>query len=211
MAESTASVRGRPRDPDFEDRVFDAVIALYARGGLEAVSLGAVAREARVGKASLYLRWPDKEALLVDALKARIVLDTHIDTGDLRADLRRLAEQMLLLLWSDAGLAYMRRIVDSSVHPEVFGTPHREGSPTVLAARRLVRGAVARGELPEGTSPTILMDMLFGAAMMHATVTPAGMRDAARANAADYLDALVETILAGVTGTRPEASAAGDP
>jgi AcrR family transcriptional regulator len=194
------STRGRPRDPGFEARVFDAAIALYAHGGLDVVSIGAVAREARVGKASLYLRWPDKQSLLLDALEARIVLDTHIDTGDLRADLRRLAEQMLGLFWTDAGLAYLRRNVDAAVHPEFFGTRHRDGSPTVLAARRLVRNAVARGDLPPGTSPTVLMDLLFGAAMMHATVTPAPLRDTARARSQSYLDELVDTILAGVKG-----------
>ncbi len=178
--------------------MYDAVVEVYGHGGLEAVTMGAVARRARVGKASLYMRWPDKERLLVEALDARIVLDTHIDTGDLRADLRRLAEQMLEMLWSDTGLAFMRRIVDTSVHPEIFGFRHREGSPTVLAARRLVHNAIARGDLPAGASPTVLMDLVFGATMMHATVTPVTMREKARERADAYLDALVDTILAGV-------------
>ncbi|MGC4998435.1 TetR/AcrR family transcriptional regulator [Streptomyces sp. DT195] len=190
--------RGRPRDPDFEDRVYDAAVEVYGYGGLDGFSMGAVARRARVGKASLYLRWPDKEALLVQALDARIVLDTHIDTGDLRADLRRLAQQMLEMFWSDTGLAFMRRIVDTTVHPEVFGFRHRDGSATVLAARRLVHNAVDRGDLPPGSSPTVLMDLVFGATMMHATVTPVSMRDKARARADDYLDELVDTILAGM-------------
>ncbi|MDQ0989337.1 TetR/AcrR family transcriptional regulator [Streptomyces sp. V3I7] len=190
--------RGRPRDPDFEDRVYDAAVQVYGYAGLDGFSIGAVARRARVGKASLYLRWPDRETLLREALDARIVLDTHIDTGDLRADLRRLAQQMLEMFWSDIGLAFMRRVVDATVHPEVFGFRHREGSPTVLAARRLVHNAVDRGDLPPGSSPTVLMDLLFGATMMHATVTPVSMRDKARARADDYLDELVDTILAGM-------------
>ncbi|MGC9538912.1 TetR/AcrR family transcriptional regulator [Streptomyces sp. UG1] len=199
-ASGTGAPRGRPRDPEFENRVYDAVVEVYGRGGLKGFTMGAVARNARVGKASLYQRWPDKETLLVAALDARIVLDTHIDTGDLRADLRRLAEQMLQMFWSDTGHAFMRRIVDTSVHPEVFGFRHRKGSPTVLAARRLVHNAVARGDLPAGTSPTVLMDLVFGATMMHATVTPIAMREKARARADAYLDELVDTILAGVRG-----------
>ncbi|MEH0573203.1 TetR-like C-terminal domain-containing protein [Streptomyces sp. B21-108] len=204
-ASGTGAPRGRPRDPEFEDRVYDAVVEVYGQGGLRAFTMGAVASLARVGKASLYQRWPDKDTLLVEALDARIVLDTHIDTGDLRADLRRLAEQMLQMFWSDTGLAFMRRIIDTSVHPEIFGFRHREGSPTVLAARRLVHSAVARGDLPPGTSPTVLMDLVFGATMMHATVTPVGMREKAHARADAYLDELVDTILAGVRG----ATAAG--
>jgi len=205
MADASSSPRGRPRDPDFEDRVYDAVVTVYGQGGLKSLTMAAVAGQARVGKASLYQRWPDKHALLVEALDARIVLDTHVDTGDLTADLRRLAEQMLAMFWSDTGLAYMRRIIDTPAHPEVFGMRHRESSPTVLAARRLVRNAIARGDLPAAASPTVLMDLLFGATMMHATVTPIHMREQVRANAAAYLDTLVATILAGIR------SAAGTP
>jgi AcrR family transcriptional regulator len=188
--------RGRPRDPDFEDRVFDAAVSLYARGGLDEASIGAIARQARVGKASIYLRWPDRDALIKDALDTRIVLDTHIDTGDLRADLRRLAEQWLSMFWTDAGLAYMRRVIDTTVRPELF--EHRSGNPSamVLAARRLVRNAIKRGELSANSSPTIIMDMLFGSAMMHALVLPTGLRDTAKARASRYIDELVDVILA---------------
>jgi AcrR family transcriptional regulator len=192
--------RGRPRDLAFEDRVFDAAVSLYGRHGLEGCGIGAIAREARVGKASVYLRWPDKMTLLRAALDARIVLDTDVDTGDLRADMRRLAEQMLRMLWTDAGLAYMRRIIDTSVHPEVFPR-YAEGSPVVLSARRLVHNAIDRYQLPAGTSPTVLLDMLFGASMMHATATPAALRSTAEAHAADYLDQLVDAVLAAVTQT----------
>ncbi|GAB2666147.1 TetR/AcrR family transcriptional regulator [Gordonia jinhuaensis] len=195
---ATTGQRGRPRDPDFEDRVFDTVVALYVAHGLDGVTMGAVARGARVGKASLYMRWEDRDSLIRDALAARIVLDTGVDTGDFRADLRRLAEQMLDMLWTDTGLAYMRRIIDSSVHPEVF----RRGdgsSPIVLDARRLVRNAIERGELPRGTSPTVLMDMLFGASVMHASITPPGLRSVAQERSADYLDALVDAVIAGAT------------
>jgi AcrR family transcriptional regulator len=187
--------RGRPRDPHFEDRVFDAAVSLYGRVGLEGASMGAIARQARVGKASLYLRWPDRDALLNDALRARIVLDTDIDTGDLRADLRRLADQMLAIFWTDAGLAYMRRIIDRTIQPERFGPQPSGENPTVLAARHLVRNAIKRGELPEDASPTILMDMLFGSTMMHALVLPIGLRDRAKTQAPRYLDELVEAIL----------------
>jgi AcrR family transcriptional regulator len=186
---------GRPRDPRFEDRVFDAAVWLYGRGGLEAATMGAIAHRARVGKASMYIRWPDRDALLNDALRARIVLDTAVDTGDLRADLRRLAEQMLAIFWTDAGLAYMRRIIDRTIQPERFDPQPRGESPTVLAARRLVRNAIKRGELSADASPTIIMDMLFGSTMMHALVLPIGLRDRAKAQASRYLDELVDAIL----------------
>ncbi|AHH19989.1 transcriptional regulator, TetR family [Nocardia nova SH22a] len=190
--------RGRPRDPAFEERVFEAAVSLYAHGGLDSLSMGAIARRARVGKASLYMRWPDKVELLRDALEARIVLDTDLDTGDFRADLRRLAGQMLDMLATEAGLAFMRRIVDATARPDVPLRPEG-GNPIVLAARQLVHNAVDRGDLPEDASPTVVMDMLFGAAMMHASVTPPLLRSQERAGRERYLDQLTESVIAGAS------------
>ena len=187
--------RGRPRDPHFEERVFDAAVWLYGRVGLEGATIGAIARRARVGKASIYLRWPDRDAVLNDALRARIVLDTDVDTGDLRADLTRLAEQMLAIFWTDAGLAYMRRIIDRTIRPERFDAQPGGENPTVLAARRLVRNAIKRGDLSADASPTLILDMLFGSTMMHALVLPIGLRDRAKAQAPRYVDELVDAIL----------------
>ncbi|WP_336087413.1 TetR/AcrR family transcriptional regulator [Nocardia sp. SSK8] len=217
-AVSSTPQRGRPRDPEFENRVFDAAITLYARGGLDTLSMGAVAREARVGKASLYIRWPDKIELLRDALDARIVLDTDVDTGDLRSDLRRLAGQMLDMLDTEVGVAYLRRIVDRAARPEISlrkegGREDGEGGANlvVLAARRLVHNAVRRGELPTGADPTVMMDMLFGATMMHAAVTPVALRPRAKAKAKAYLDTLVDTVIAGISHTAPSGGSTETP
>lgn len=180
--------------------MFDAAVSLYARHGVDGVSMGAIAKHARVGKASLYMRWPDKLELLRDALDDRIVVDTDVDTGDLRSDLRRLAGQMLDMLWTDAGLAYIRRIVDAAARPEVL-LRSEDGRPIVLAARKLVHNAIARGELPASASPTVMMDMLFGATMMHVAVTPPSLRSRAQAESARYLDQLVDAVVAGVGAT----------
>ena len=57
---------GRPRDPDVDRRVADAAITLFGETGWAGFSVEAVAKQASVGKASIYLRWPTKEALLAD-------------------------------------------------------------------------------------------------------------------------------------------------
>ncbi|MFI5934597.1 TetR/AcrR family transcriptional regulator [Actinoplanes sp. NPDC051494] len=60
---------GRPRDARADDAIIEAVIALLGSGqSADAVSIEAVAAKAGVGKATIYRRWPNKEALLVDAV-----------------------------------------------------------------------------------------------------------------------------------------------
>jgi len=86
---------GRPRDPDVDRRVADAAITLFGEAGWAGFSFEAVARQASVGKASIYLRWQTKEALLVQALRLRVGIIDDVDTGSLRGDLIRLARQIL--------------------------------------------------------------------------------------------------------------------
>src|SRR5258708_22482671 len=62
---------GRTRAPDVDRRVADAAVALFGEAGWAGFSVEAVAKRACVGKASIYLRWTTKEALLVDALRRR--------------------------------------------------------------------------------------------------------------------------------------------
>jgi AcrR family transcriptional regulator len=61
--------RGRPRSRRAHDAIIDAVVELLAEGTtIEALSIEAVAARAGVGKATIYRRWPHKDALLVDAV-----------------------------------------------------------------------------------------------------------------------------------------------
>jgi len=60
---------GRPRSPDLEQRALAAVLDVFAEKGWTGLSIAEVASRARVGKSSLYLRWPNKAAMLADALR----------------------------------------------------------------------------------------------------------------------------------------------
>jgi AcrR family transcriptional regulator len=60
---------GRPRSARADEAIIDAALELIADGvTLEALSIEAVAARAGVGKATIYRRWPNKEALVVDAV-----------------------------------------------------------------------------------------------------------------------------------------------
>jgi AcrR family transcriptional regulator len=193
--------RGRPRDPDLEDRVFAAAVTEFGQKGWAGFTIDGVARTACVGKASVYLRWDSKQRLLFDALAAGSTVDLQVDTGDVRTDLRRLAAQLLGMFWVDGGLMWMRVMVEARVHGEFAEHLQRMSQPTVLLARRIVRRAITRGELPADTSPTVVLDAIMGAAMMHVVATPPELRDTVQSQSEDYLDELVDLVLAGVHKT----------
>src|SRR3982074_1068849 len=67
-APETCRRPGRPRSEQAEQAIIEATLALFAEQGVEGVGGGAVAARARVGKATIYRRWPNKEELLLAAL-----------------------------------------------------------------------------------------------------------------------------------------------
>src|SRR3954465_15070277 len=66
---TTARPPGRPRSERAAKAIIDATLDLLAEeGGVAGVSIEAVAARAGVGKTTIYRRWPNKEALIIDAL-----------------------------------------------------------------------------------------------------------------------------------------------
>ncbi|SCG73607.1 TetR/AcrR family transcriptional regulator [Micromonospora coxensis] len=61
---------GRPRSVRADEAIVEATLDLLAEGStVEALSIEAIAARAGVGKATIYRRWPGKDALLLDALR----------------------------------------------------------------------------------------------------------------------------------------------
>ena len=68
MTEQTIK-RGRPRDPSVDTAIIGAARNLLARKGFTGTSMDSIAREAGVGKDTLYRRWKSKEDLVLHILK----------------------------------------------------------------------------------------------------------------------------------------------
>jgi len=178
--------------------VANTVIEVYAELGWAGLSFDEVARRAKVGKAALYLRWSGKEDLLLDSMasvRVRRLPRTHYDV---RADLASIAHALLAFYSSPRGLAFLRMYVESRYVPgleERWREQHT--TPMFRETRSLIHEAIAREELPEGTSPTIVLDALTGAIANHVLSTPSERFSQMQANAPGYVDALVDLVLAG--------------
>jgi AcrR family transcriptional regulator len=186
---------GRPRDPGVDRRIAQAALDLFADAGWAGFAMEAVARRAGVGKASLYLRWTSKEALLTWRL-ARVA---DVDTGTLRGDLAELATQMLDIYAGDTSRVALRLGLEAAAIPGVAEHYAQMRRAQVLAARAIVRRGISRGEIAPDTSVTLLLDTLIGGAMMHALVTPADRRADLARNTGAYAAQLVGFLLRAVT------------
>src|ERR1700722_2402014 len=110
---------GRPRDPDVDRKIAQAALDLFGEAGWAGFAMETVARRAGVGKASLYLRWSSKEALLADAVTLRMARVTDVDTGTLHGDLVELATQMLDVYGGETGRAALRLGLEAAAIPGV--------------------------------------------------------------------------------------------
>jgi AcrR family transcriptional regulator len=78
---------GRARDPDIDARILDVANQHLSSHGYEAMSLAAVAQEARTTRQALYRRWPTKASLAAAALTAAVDETAAATSEDPLADL----------------------------------------------------------------------------------------------------------------------------
>lgn len=167
MSEATAEGPGRRRDPLLEKRVHDAACRLYARLGWAGTTIDAIAREAKVGKSSIYRRWPDAGTLLVDSLATLIELPVDIDTGSVQTDLVIMARAISSLLFSEVGESLVRLSAEAASIPTLWPRWRAFSDARIAGMGDIVRRGIARGELPADTPVPELLDALFGGLLIH--------------------------------------------
>jgi AcrR family transcriptional regulator len=149
--------RGRSRDPEVDEAIMTATMDLLAEIGYARLTMDQVAAWARVGKASLYLRWPNKVALVAEAIQhhSAVVPDVP-DTGSLREDMRAFL-QALLRRKSAAQQAVAAVSGEIASNPELARAWRQGVAGTLLACTRMiVERAIARGELPAASDVDLL-------------------------------------------------------
>jgi AcrR family transcriptional regulator len=79
----------RTRSALAHQKVLDATLELISESGVEGASMDAIAGRSGVSKATIYKHWPDKEALLLEAMAELHGLHARpkFDSGDIRADM----------------------------------------------------------------------------------------------------------------------------
>ncbi|MER6361354.1 TetR/AcrR family transcriptional regulator [Kitasatospora sp. NPDC001527] len=160
----TGPRRGRPRSEAAEQAIFAAVEEQMAAGtSLSELTIEGIATAAGVGKATIYRRWPNKEALLVDMV-SRLEEPLPAATGSIRGDLVAMIEYMRL-----RGLAKRSRWVLKAALGQMQGWPELHAAyrervivPRREAARNVIRRGVAEGELRADLDEELLGDLLIG-------------------------------------------------
>jgi len=97
ITEKTSAARAptRRRGTVLEQAIYTAALAELAEAGYAGFSLDRVARRARIGRMSIYRRWPGKPSLIADAIHHALPpIEDPPNTGRVRDDLLACFEQM---------------------------------------------------------------------------------------------------------------------
>jgi AcrR family transcriptional regulator len=132
-------------------------MALAADGGLEELTLDAIAARAGVGRPTIYRRWPSKDALLEEALERIFgTLGTIPQSGHIRDD---------LIEWTRINIQHVQSPL-RSMWVAYFNL--EEAHLATDAIKRLhdrsadmIRQAIARGELQDNADPDLLVESIF--------------------------------------------------
>ncbi|BDA68865.1 transcriptional regulatory protein TetR family [Calothrix sp. PCC 7716] len=155
---------GRPRSEQSKEAILNTTWKLLQAGTVKDLSIEAIAREAGVGKTTIYRWWSSKAAVIVDAFMAQV--EPEIPTTEVESPIVALKEQITLFIKAftgDNGRIVAEIIAEGQASSEAlksfrdrFILPRRE------AASSLIEKGIKLGEFDESLNPELALDVLYG-------------------------------------------------
>ncbi len=187
---------GRPRSADADRAIVDATLTLLIEVGLGALSIEEVATRAGVSKATIYRRFPNKDALIVESLACMLdtspppTIQDDISTRDILV--RMISGMRQWYRESPNGALMPRMLGYARTNPELFGCFYDR----VLAPRRenlkqvLIRG-IERGEVRRDIDLDLAVTMIIAPTFFTATVGMGGRDVTPGSGPTDFVDAVL--------------------
>lgn len=156
---------GRPRSGTAHRAILDAARAELVEHGFTRLRLEHVAERAGVGKATIYRRWPSKEALAGELLSE--LATPHIgvdDMGDTRTELRLCVQHPLEAIRDTPFGPVIRALMSQIAGNPTLGDPFRA---TIVRARRdeiarVIARGIERGDLRQDADVDVATELLVG-------------------------------------------------
>lgn len=151
----------RRRGAVLERAILDAALEQLSTVGWNGLTMEGVASGAQTGKAAVYRRWPSKEDLVAEALRAGLPSLVDVpDQGSVREDLLELCLRAREVMYSRSGFA-LRSVIHEcdSVQAQRFQEVILEGvvEPAIRLLGEVFARGIRRGEVrPEAANSYVL-------------------------------------------------------
>jgi AcrR family transcriptional regulator len=180
----------RRRNEKARAAILRAARQLLDSQGFQRITIEDIARRAGVGKATIYRWWPNKAAVVMDAvLEAASPQIPFPDTGSARDDLRRQIASVIELYTRTKTGRGIRALIAESQHDSSLA---RSLHDRFIASRRSAAAAVfergvERGELRADLDVGVAIDALYGAVYYRLLVSHAPLD-------ATYAETLIDQV-----------------
>jgi AcrR family transcriptional regulator len=179
--------RGRQRSREAHEKILAATAELLAGGGFQAVTMEAVATRAGVAKTTLYRWWPNRAALALDCVSARMTpIADSSRAGSWRKRFQRQLKATIRLLNGRQGQSILA-LIGAKQTDASLGKAYSEqiARPRRAQTRGMAERAIQAGELAPGTDPDLFLDAIYGPLYYRKVVSGEPVTD-------DFIDSIVD-------------------
>ena len=153
---------GRPRSPKIQRAVLEAAVELVLAHGFGTLTMDSIAAAAGVGRMTLYRRWPNKAAIVMDAFVARVDPNTLFIPGENYLDTIRLQMRSMAQKFRGKDGVLMRTLLGAAqLDPELaVALRDRWTMPRRKMATAYLRDGMKLGYLRHDADPDAIIDLL---------------------------------------------------
>lgn len=142
---------GPVRSTAAREAILDATARLFHNQGYDRLTIEGIAKEAGVGKQTIYRWWPSRGALIGECLaEGRLIPVDFVvpDTGDLVADVAAWLRTVMSLVDAPEGGALLRSLVSAATEDAGVGTHLTESLGVEEHLSERLRAGIRDGQLP---------------------------------------------------------------
>ncbi|MBI4694701.1 MAG: TetR/AcrR family transcriptional regulator [Gammaproteobacteria bacterium] len=155
---------GRPRCQVARKAILNATARLLEQTPLQNLAIENIAKEAGVGKATIYRWWPNKAAIVIDAFFEEVVPRTSFETAATASEIiARQLGRMIKVLSGHQGRIVAQIIAEGQSKPDVL---EHFRSVFLRDRRAVVRGVIEKGIADGEFSPDLdletAIDVVYG-------------------------------------------------
>lgn len=185
--------RGRPRSEEVHKAILVAALDEVSEVGFRALTVDAIAARAGVGKTTIYRRWPNKAAVVMDAFLAQVGPDTDFPETPRAIDSMRLQLRTQAKAFRGKyGRLVKALIGEAQFDPELAQAfLERWRMPRRKMARRVFEEAIEQGDLRADIDIDATIDLLYAPLYYRLQIDSGPISDS-------YIDTIFAHVIQGV-------------
>lgn len=194
MENSGTARKGRPRSEKSRKAILNATNKLLLQTSVQELSIEAIAKKAKVGKTTIYRWWPNKTAVVMDALASQPGMQTPLPTASSHAEAIMMQLDKLIRLLDSHNGQTIAQLFSEAQGDEQSHKIFKDNllEPLMDAIKYSLQEGRRSGEFREEISDNMAVDMLCGPIFFRLMAHPKDLDDSFRSA---YPGAAIQNLL----------------